>query len=154
MGDLGMDTSTGRPQAYISGSSRNLAYVGEGGGGLTFDRTYGVAAEMSGGGTGWTVAGAFALDPSGYPSGRTTTFFAIFAAAYGRTAECRLFNATDGAAVSGSTLATSSATLVLQSTSVTIPASAKLYEVQCRLTVATGGQRWTCANGGVLLAWT
>jgi hypothetical protein len=155
MGDLGMDVSTGRPQAYISGASRNLAYVGESGGGINFDHVFGVASNEGAGGTGWTTVGSLYLDPSVYPSsGRATTFFALIASTAGRTAECRLFNVTDAAVVSSSTVSTTSGQVTRQTAFVTLPTSGKVYDVQIRLTAADAEDRAICSGAGVTVSWT
>jgi len=156
MGDIGMDVATGRAQAYIGGAVRNLAYVGEaGGGGVTFCDIYGVAGAEAASGTGWTVVGSLYLDPALFPvSGRTTTFFVHLAATSGMTAEAKLFNVTDGVDVAGSTVTTTSGAPERKTVAVTLPALGKLYSVQIRLAGGTTNDRSMCTSGGVKVAWS
>ncbi|APR86763.1 hypothetical protein A7982_12112 [Minicystis rosea] len=95
----------------------------------------------------FTVIGRAQLDPTRFPEGTAFTLRAIIEATPGQTAELRLYNVTDGAAVTGSTLSTSSTTPTLVSAAVSLPSALKIYEVQLRMTstLAPSG-RATCSR--------
>ncbi len=81
-------------------------------------------------------------------------FQAILETTVGQTTECQLYNVTDGAAVSGSLLTTSSTTPDFQEAVVTLPSGQKLYEVQVRLgSVPGGSDRAAVTNAKLLLTW-
>jgi len=86
--------------------------------------------------TTWGVIGSFALDPSDFPG--TYTFESVLEVTDTYTAEVRLYDVTAAAAVSGSTLSSTSDTPEIVSASITPASGARVYEVQLRVT-ATGG---------------
>jgi len=93
------------------------------------------------------------IDPSQYPSNAQIRFQAIIETTT-NTVECQLYNVTDGGLVASSTLSSTSTTADFQEAVITLPSSAKLYEVQLRITpVGGGGDQAVCTNARVLLEW-
>lgn len=99
--------------------------------------------------------GSVRFDPSIYTGTVTIKFQVIGEATSGQTAEFRLYNVTDGAAVSGSTLSTSSTTAtVLEATLTGLPSSPKIYEFQFRLSsTPSTNDRGTCTHAELNVTW-
>lgn len=112
-----------------------------------------VAGTQSNGTNVWKRIGSFPLDASKFPSGMDVKFRVVLEVTSGRTAECGLYNATDGAFVAGSTFSSTSVESELLEATVTLPAASKLYEVQLRMTtMGTNGEMATCTSASVYLA--
>lgn len=104
----------------------------------------------------FTRMGVIRFDPSIYTRTVTIKFQVIAEATPGQTVEFRLYNTTDGGAVSGSTLSTSSQTpVVLEATLSGLTASAKIYEAQFRLssTPSASSDRGTCTHAELNITW-
>jgi len=96
----------------------------------------GFCGDASAAETTFTTIGAFALDPDDYPG--TYEFEAVIEVTDTYTAEVRLYDVTAAAALSGSTLSTTSDTPDIQSAAVTPASGARVYEVQLRVTSSGG----------------
>lgn len=97
--------------------------------------------------------GSVRIDPSLYPANTRIKFQALIETTV-NSVECRLWNVTDGGLVASSTLTSASTTVDFQEAIITLPSSAKVYEVQLRITpVGGGGDQATCTNAQVLLEW-
>lgn len=84
----------------------------------------------------------------------TVTFTAILTATAGKTAECQLYNLTDGGIVAGSVLSSSSLVPDYQSASVTLATGTKDYAAQLRMTTASGGSDYVTASSAILyITW-
>jgi len=92
--------------------------------------------------------GSIYVDTADYTSINTVIFEGIFEATSGQTAELRLYNVTDGGAVSGSTLTTSSTSSDYQGVLVSLASGAKIYEAQIRITNGSpsSGDGVICSN--------
>lgn len=83
----------------------------------------------------FTSIGTIQLNTGNFGSNPVFSFEAIFQATSGQTAEVRLYNLTDGAVISGSTLSTTSTSFEFNSALITLDADTdKLYEAQFRIT--------------------
>lgn len=97
--------------------------------------------------------GAVQVDPSLFPSNIQVKFEGIIETTT-NTVELRLFNVTDAAVVSGSTLSSTSTSADAQEATVTLPSALKLYEAQLRITPVGGpGDTATCTGAKLVLTW-
>jgi hypothetical protein len=111
-----------------------------------------VAGTQSNGTNVWRRIGSFPLDASKFPSGMDIKFRAVLEVATGKTAEVRLYNTTDGGAVAGSTLSSTSLEPDVQEATITLPSASKLYEVQLRMTtMGSTGEFAVCTSANVYL---
>jgi len=96
----------------------------------------------------FTAIGGFYLTTGDYPSYTTYTFEVIVEATTGMTAEVRLYNITDAAVVSSSTLSTSANVATYVSGNITPTSGSKVYEVQLRITAGspTSSDGATCKS--------
>lgn len=80
----------------------------------------------------------------------TIKFTALLSATAGKTAECQLYNLTDGSIVAGSVLTSSSLTPDYQEASVSLASGIKDYAAQLRMTTASGGTDQVTASSIIL----
>ena len=99
------------------------------------------------------IGGTVALNPSDFPNGTITWKAVISTTNAADAAEIRLYNLTLGAAVSGSTLSTTSLTPVEVDSSVTLASGSNLYEAQLRLQTTGVPNQATCSQAQVAIAW-
>lgn len=101
----------------------------------------------------FTRVGTVIVDPTKYPTS-VVKFQAVLEASTGQTAECRLYNVTDGGLVASSLLTGLTDTPTLHEATITLPGGSRLYEVQLRLGSPNGGtDRASCTNAKILLTW-
>jgi len=128
---------------------------------------YGVAGSQGTNFTGFTKIGEIAFDPSVMPAAgvagvtRTIKFEAVVSVTQGFTAQVRLWNATDGLAVTDSVMTTTSESPELKvsddlTVPVDLPNAEKLYEVQLR--ISAGGapgvsDRALCESAVLKVRW-
>ena len=102
-----------------------------------------------------TRVGTIVMDPSLYASGPTITFTAVLEATAGKTAQCQLYNLTDGALVIGSALTSSSQVPDTRTVTVTLPNALKTYEIQLLMTTLNSGtDRVACTDAKLTLSWS
>ena len=129
------------------------------------DLYYGVAGVQEVDSNVSTGVGCIILDPSILPGDaggitRTIVFETVISATVGMTAEVRLWNITDGALVTGTTMTTAlnnpteatSATLVVPTQ---LPNGKRIYEVQLRISAGTPvpGNRAICSMARLSVGW-
>jgi hypothetical protein len=101
--------------------------------------------------------GNLQIDPTAYPSNVQATFNAVLVSTSASvSAVVQLYNLTDGGVVTASPvfpLSSSAQTPTLVSTTLTLPAASKLYEVQLKMSAASGTNIVTCSYASVKLTW-
>lgn len=152
MGDVAMDVGTGRPCIFAESGSRPIAHSNE----IVRQKEIILCGELKAVDENiFTNVGASRISTTYLPVITTTvTFSALLTATAGKTAECQLYNMTDGAIVVGSVLSSSSLSPDFQSAVITLASGAKDYLVQLRMTTASGGtDQVTCSSAMLTLTW-
>jgi len=98
------------------------------------DLLNGLASNIGASSNTFNRIGSVRINSADYTSPATVIFEGIFEATSGQTAELRLYNVTDGGAVSGSTLTTTATSSDYQFAGITLASGTKIYEAQIRIT--------------------
>ena len=111
----------------------------------------GISSNIGTGSNSFSRIGSIKIDTTQYRSSPTIVFEGIIEATSGQTAELRLYNVTDGAIVSGSTLSTTSTSSDYKSVSVSLASGTKIYEAQIRITNVSpsSGDGVICSNAKI-----
>jgi len=111
----------------------------------------GLVSNIGSGSNTFARVGSVKIDSADYSPSSTVVFEGIFEATSSQTAELRLYNVTDGGAVSGSTLSTSANSSDYQFAGITLASGTKIYEAQIRITNGSpsSGDGVICSNAKI-----
>lgn len=100
----------------------------------------------------YTRIGGGLIDPSDFSSVSQITF-EVFVTSSAPTisADIRLFNVSDNSIVSGTTSSSFSTTGTTVTSTITLPSSSKNYEVQLKISSATGNNAVSCSRAVVTI---